>query len=407
MIPLSRRCVLPSPFIRQCYSNSSSRGCIAKNKKPMILMNSNPVPTKLSPYSSITSTTTTTTNQQRNRTVPSLRSLSSSSSSSSHNRSIAGRRRFYKVVGVSKTTSPVWGDTNEFIPSKDNEERTHTADVPLWIPRCYTSTPTDPTNSTNPPPTEVVEWYTVTLDSKPLRTPAGTRLAVPSLPLAGALAIEWDSQKTVLRPVQMPLMTAVCTALDQTLPHRAQIIDQCLRFLFTDTTCYFTDPKEDRVLYQRQKKYWNSLHDYIAHSLTIPPPHTSDTTTTTTTATARPALATTATTGNSNSILFGNLPHPEELVSFCKNYLNQLDVWHLTAIHSIASETKSLLIALAALHGDFQDMNDIHHVINAGRVEEEFQIDNWGFVEGGHDYDRLNVSITIGAARTMLDMIRT
>jgi ATP synthase F1 complex assembly factor 2 len=189
------------------------------------------------------------------------------------------------------------------------------------------------------------------------------------------------------------------------------IIHKCRNFLYNDTTCYFTDPKEDRVLYQRQRKYWHKLHDYITAHVTS---STTASSTTINSLSARPALATTTITNNTPSSttpdkttnLFGNLPHPEELVSFCTNYLHQLDIWHLTALHSIATETKSLLIALAALDDGFSEMDDINYVINAGRVEEEFQIENWGLVEGGHDYDRLNASITIGAARVMLDMIR-
>mmetsp|Transcript_3793 Transcript_3793/g.5141 ORF Transcript_3793/g.5141 Transcript_3793/m.5141 type:complete len:81 (+) Transcript_3793:1-243(+) len=37
--------------------------------------------------------------------------------------------------------------------------------------------------------------------------------------------------------------------------------------------------------------------------------------------------------------------------------------------------------------------------VEASRVEEEFQIECWGLVEGGHDYDRLNCSIQIHSAQ--------
>jgi ATP synthase F1 complex assembly factor 2 len=339
-----------------------------------------------------------------------------SSSFSPHNR-IAGRKRFYKVVGVDKVESP---DTLLLQLGKKSKEdeaqpREPTELLQLLAPRRSTAPIGSSSGSTATATTTTTDWYTVTLDGKPLRTPAGIRLAIPSLPLAVAIAAEWDSQQTILRPVQMPLMTSVCTALDQTLPNRMPIIHKCTNFLYNDTTCYFTDPKEDRVLYQRQKKYWHKLHDYIAAHVTS---SSSSTTSTTTTASStninslsvRPALATTpisiTNSPNPTTNLFGNLPHPEELVSFCNNYLHQLDIWHLTALHSIATETKSLLIALAALDDGFSEMDDINYVINAGRVEEEFQIENWGLVEGGHDYDRLNASITIGAARLMLDMIR-
>ena len=49
----------------------------------------------------------------------------------------------------------------------------------------------------------------------------------------------------------------------------------------------------------------------------------------------------------------------------------------------------------------FQDtspLRDLDKAIEASRVEEEFQIANWGLVEGGHDYDRLNCSIQLRSA---------
>lgn len=32
------------------------------------------------------------------------------------------------------------------------------------------------------------------------------------------------------------------------------------------------------------------------------------------------------------------------------------------------------------------------------RVEEEFQINNWGLVEGGHDVDRVNCAVNLSSA---------
>ena len=53
-------------------------------------------------------------------------------------------------------------------------------------------------------------------------------------------------------------------------------------------------------------------------------------------------------------------------------------------------ECKSLVIALA-LVGRFINFEQAKV---ASRIEEEFQIEIWGVVEGGHDMDRLNNSVT-------------
>ena len=37
-------------------------------------------------------------------------------------------------------------------------------------------------------------------------------------------------------------------------------------------------------------------------------------------------------------------------------------------------------------------------VITASRLEEEFQVEIWGVVEGGHDMDRLNNAVNLSSA---------
>jgi len=174
-----------------------------------------------------------------------------------------------------------------------------------------------------------------------------------------------------------------------------------MRFLFNDTTCYLADPREDRVLHRRQRQHWDTVHQHIretngGHSPVV--------------AVGAGEAITTSRYLDINSeswqrSRFGGLPHPDELVSDAEKFVSQLDVWHLTALSAIATETKSLLIAIAALQ-EFAGMQDLKNIVNAGRVEEEFQIENWGLVEGGHDYDRLNSSISVGSARIMLDMLK-
>jgi chaperone required for assembly of F1-ATPase len=84
-------------------------------------------------------------------------------------------------------------------------------------------------------------------------------------------------------------------------------------------------------------------------------------------------------------------------------------------------DAKSFLVGMAVVRGvdgwiDVFDekgakrkknpfLKDAKKAVMASRVEEEFQIENWGLVEGGHDYDRLNCSIQIHAATCLLESI--
>jgi hypothetical protein len=57
--------------------------------------------------------------------------------------------------------------------------------------------------------------FALHLNDRPVHTPLGKPLVMPTRELALAVAVEWDSQGTHVRPVTMPLMTLVTTAIDQ------------------------------------------------------------------------------------------------------------------------------------------------------------------------------------------------
>ena len=77
-------------------------------------------------------------------------------------------------------------------------------------------------------------------------------------------------------------------------------------------------------------------------------------------------------------------------------------------------EAKSLFIGISILHEIISGSNpeeerfhgNVKDFVIAARVEEEFQIENWGLVEFGQNYDRLNCSIRITSAMFMLQSIK-
>lgn len=252
-------------------------------------------------------------------------------------------------------------------------------------------------------------WYTVRLDQRQLRTPLGFPLVIPSEPLAYAIAAEWNCQvKDFIRPTQMPLMTLVSTAIDQTTAAATTYREQIFRYLQTDTVCYWVDPVEDRLLHRKQQLAWNDLHEWITQW----------------TGGYRPAMATHHDEGDSTSWLTKGkcLPHPEPLQQACRNFVDSLDAWHLTVMYSMTAEAKSFWIALSLLENGRRHDNstasvdtssksqqnwswDVTKAMEAARVEEEFNIANWGLVEGGHDYDRLNCSVQLRAAVFVKDCL--
>lgn len=81
-----------------------------------------------------------------------------------------------------------------------------------------------------------------------------------------------------------------------------------------------------------------------------------------------------------------------------------LDRWQLTAIEQLTTSSKSIVLAAAAL----QQRLTVEEAIAAARLEEDFQLEDWGMVEAGHDLDIADTKTRIGAPivfyKLLLDM---
>lgn len=82
---------------------------------------------------------------------------------------------------------------------------------------------------------------------------------------------------------------------------------------------------------------------------------------------------------------FAGLPHGEKLMEDARKFLERCDAWTLTGMQSVTREAKSFLVGMAVMRGvmDGQGSNipfnkDTSKAVMASRVEEEFQIENWG-----------------------------
>jgi ATP synthase F1 complex assembly factor 2 len=346
----------------------------------------------------------------------------SANANSSIKTSISGRSRFYKQVNIKPLNVP-WDTTSSNSKDSSNDDNvkspisagvdgtqsaTGVHHIPLdndtisltkmLKPRCP-GVEYDNDDNNNNNDNQNKSWYGVTLDGRKISTPMGQTLAVPSETLAMMIAAEWDSQLKQIQPSNMPLMTLACTTLDQAALHPKHYRDEAINFLRTDTTCFWADPTEDRLLHRRQKQAWQGLHDFCCDRLGGSSP---------TTALGIEGILMTRKRGSEKPQT--GLPHPEILTELAIKWIYSLDAWQLVALNSIANQAKSFLIAFAILESNGLNISnnnvgkvvcpfpDITKVSEACRVEEEFQISCWGLVEGGHDYDRLNCNIQLQSA---------
>jgi chaperone required for assembly of F1-ATPase len=189
------------------------------------------------------------------------------------------------------------------------------------------------------------DGWGVALDGRPLRTPARRELAVPSEPLAAAIAAEWDAQATDIEPQKMPLTRLAATAIDRTGDKRDEIVADVANYAGTDLLCYRAE--HPPALAARQEAVWQPLLDWAAGRYDA-------------------GLAVTA----------GVVPAQQSAASL-KAYATAvaaLDDFRLTALQTATAACGSLIVALALLERRL----DADAAFAASQLDETFQIEAWG-----------------------------
>jgi chaperone required for assembly of F1-ATPase len=99
--------------------------------------------------------------------------------------------------------------------------------------------------------------WTISLDEKPVRTPARASLIVPTQALADAIAEEWRAVGDDIDPRAMPLTGLANAAIDRVTSERQAFAGGLARYAEADLACYRSDwPPE---LVSRQAESWDPL----------------------------------------------------------------------------------------------------------------------------------------------------
>ncbi len=268
---------------------------------------------------------------------------------------IAGRSRFYKCVGVRNLNE------KEFNEASSNE-------VTEWICKL-------PSVDVNQ---DVMgKLYCVTLDGRALRTPARHPMVVPSESLAWAIASEWDAQKDDKRgiqPASMPLMSLYSTAVDQIASDSSHARKTVLSYLPTDSALFLTS-EDDRILLKKQRDLLDPILQRFKND--------------------------TGLNFKTTNQMVMRIDQDKEVNDKIERLVHNLDPFSLACFQCMTMECKSIVLSLAY----FFNFIDLNQIKVASRIEEEFQVEIWGVVEGGHDMDRLNNSVSLSSAATFLGML--
>mmetsp|Transcript_68074 Transcript_68074/g.181161 ORF Transcript_68074/g.181161 Transcript_68074/m.181161 type:complete len:257 (-) Transcript_68074:120-890(-) len=217
-----------------------------------------------------------------------------------------------------------------------------TATSPKPIKRFYEAATVQQTGST---------WQ-VFLDGKVVKTPRGSLLELPAQGVAQRVANEWQGQGVHLKPKEMPFTTLGCTTVDMVRPDIQACVERLLPYLACDTLCF---EDENDLLAERQQKEWGPMRRWFEEHFGV-------------------ELAV--------SRSLGVPGHPEGVLPAVAEALAGRDEWELCAMEVVTSTAKSLIVGVALM--EKLDIN-AEDALRLALLEEHFQIERWGLVEGEHD----------------------
>jgi chaperone required for assembly of F1-ATPase len=215
--------------------------------------------------------------------------------------------------------------------------------------------------------------FAVTLDSRPLRTPAGTVMVLPSERLARAVADEWQSQGDVVRVHAMPLTQLANTMIDRVHPARSAIVAEVTRYAASDLLCYWATGPRDLV--ERQRAIWQPLLDWAS-----------------------------ATFGARLAVTAGVIPvaQPGDAIAALGAAAAALDDAALVALAAVTAATGSLILALALASGRI----DASGACRAAHLDEAWQNEGWG--EDAEAVERrTTITAEIDAAARFMTLARS
>lgn len=187
--------------------------------------------------------------------------------------------------------------------------------------------------------------FTVTLDGRPLQSPAGTAFILPAKELAQAIAAEWRAQEEDIRFHTMPLTALAGAAIDRAGKERREVIDHALQYAGADLLCYRAEAPLDLVL--RQQARWQPLLDWLADAYGA-------------------RLAVTAG--------IAHVDQPKPALRSLRAAVEALDDFELAALSSATAACGSLVVGLALTAGRI----DAEAAFEAAQLDESYQIERWG-----------------------------
>jgi len=191
---------------------------------------------------------------------------------------------------------------------------------------------------------ETAGGFTVALDGRPVKTPSGRIVAVPSREIAQAMAAEWEARKETIDPLAMPMTRFANSVVDAVADRVAIVRDDIAKYFQSDLLFYRAGHPE--ALVEREAAHWDPVLSWARDQL------------------------------GAHFILAEGIMHvsqPETAVAAARDALPH-DPWPVAALHVVTTLTGSALLALALHHG----AREADQVWAAAHVDEDWNAEKWG-----------------------------
>jgi chaperone required for assembly of F1-ATPase len=191
---------------------------------------------------------------------------------------------------------------------------------------------------------DTADGFAVSLDGRPVRTPARRALAGPTRALGEALAAEWDGQADVVDPARMPLTRLANTIIDGVAAAVSDVAAEIEKYLGSDLVCYRAEAPDRLVV--RQAHQWDPILAFAREQL-----------------------------GAQFEITYGVrfVAQSADAIAAARQVI-PIDPWRLGAVHAVMTLTGSALIALAFERGALT----LDDAWAAAHVDEDWNMELWG-----------------------------
>jgi chaperone required for assembly of F1-ATPase len=192
---------------------------------------------------------------------------------------------------------------------------------------------------------ESPEGFGISLDARPVRTPAKRALLVPTHGFAEAIAREWEAQDGVIDPRSMPFTRTANAAVDKVAVQKAEVADMLAAYGDADLLCYRAEHPESLVA--RQQAEWDPMLDWAEDVLS-----------------ARLEIRTGVMHAPQDAMVLENM----------RARVHALSPFELAAFHDLVSLTGSLILGFAATTDSFSPKA----IWRISRLDEIWQAEEWG-----------------------------